>query len=403
MTFRLGFAFFLALAAPVLRAADRADILFSEGKAAFDRGEFAGAVDRFSKALLHRPEDPRAQKYLILAGQKLVQERSAEKIPLADLQKIVDEAQQVLEQRRNEMRQAVEMLRRAQKNAEAGSAADTLRACRGVELLMHVTLGDDAESRRIQEYLHSLCAELESTVSAGILLKEADVQRVLGYVAYCESDWAAARAHWDKALAAAPQDAHLAELRDSAAQREARQQAMDKAHDLFDRAQTALVAGEDDQALPLLEEASRLDPYNESVLLAWERTQARVNTAARLSAVKRHRQDALAGEEKGQWLEAAQGWLAILSQDPLNEEAKARLERIRLALSDSLGEASAGTRGTVEKTEEAEQMYTLGLLRYSEGRLVEAAENFQRSLQAQPDHAYARKALERVREELEAL
>ncbi|MBK8575927.1 MAG: hypothetical protein IPN90_09710 [Elusimicrobia bacterium] len=93
-----------------------------------------------------------------------------------------------------------------------------------MDLVLEVTLGDDPESQRFREYLHSVCANLETAIHSGMLMNPADKNRVLGYVAFCHSRWGEAATFWDLALKSHPQDDPLRHLAETAKAREKEQQ-----------------------------------------------------------------------------------------------------------------------------------------------------------------------------------
>jgi hypothetical protein len=149
---------------------------------------------------------------LAAAGQKLLDRDEAGKIPQEDLRRIIAQAEKVMETRRREIRRALGELKVAERASRRLAPQETLRACRGVDLVLDVTLGDDPDSRRFREYLHSVCSNLETALLSGVLVNPADEQRVLGYVAFCRTDWKEAASSWEQALKLQPKDEHLRDM-----------------------------------------------------------------------------------------------------------------------------------------------------------------------------------------------
>lgn len=391
-----GAVLLLALAAAA-RAADTADALFLEGAALGEKGDVSGAVDRYSRALLLRPSDPRIQEALSSAGRRLMeQDDQIKRMSVAELSALVEQARRILDNRRRQMAEAIERLKLAQTESQLSDPQALLRSCRGVDILMEVALGDDDESRRIKEYLHSLCGNLESSLRSGMIVDQASALRVAGYIAFCRSDWTAAAESWRKALAASGPDPRLSDLLSRAEENAARARDLAEAGRLFLEAEALLKDGKASQAAPLLEASLAKDPSNRPALRLLDECRRRIQNETREAALRRHREQAQEHEKKGLLLEAAASWLSLLELDPLDEEAHARLRRTR----DVLARDAAPSSPAPKNEEKSRRLYTLGLIDYTEGRLREAADRFRLSLEADPSNDFARRAGERVRREL---
>ncbi len=368
-----------------------------EGRAAYDRGDYPLAVDRLTEAVVRFPTDKRAQRLLVAAGQKMVDKQALDQISLDDLRRMVSDANAVLEKRQKEIRRVLNELKIAQRASDKLTPEETLRACRGVDLLLEVTLGDDPESQQFRAYLRSVCANLKTALDRGILVRPEDEKRVFGYVAFCRSDWAAAAASWEEALKRQPKDLHLRELWTAAKAKEAQHRAEAKTAHVLSAAEAAMAAHEDEEALRLLREAMKEMPGEERLVALYEDTQERISNQSRQQQMADHRRKALANQKAGHWLEAAQQWLAMLNIDPLNVEARENLDQLRRHLSAPLPQG--GATPTAEAEKRSEKFYTIGLIRYADGDLDNAAAEFKNALEVNPSHEYARKALERVEEE----
>ncbi|MBP9128207.1 MAG: hypothetical protein KBG07_05500 [Elusimicrobia bacterium] len=360
----VGVCVLLLCAVSNARAATEPDF-YKEGRAAFDTGDYLAAVDHLTEALLHSPGDARCQALLVASGKKLIETRSFSKLSLDELQKLVDNASRELETRRHDLRRALGELKAAQRASEKGSAQEALRACRGVDMLLEVTLGDDPESQKVLEYVRSVCANLEASLASGVLVRPFDERRVAGYVAFCRSDWNEAAEAWGQAAAMAPRDSHLKDLWETAKKRRDREEEQK-------REEARRKQAERDHMRSLAEQKEYMD---------------------------RHRRLAVDHQDNGQWVEAAQSWLAVLKVDPLDPQAKEALDNV----GEQLRRQGFGSEHAEEKTTgdpaQAERFYTLGLIRYADGDLNGAADSFGAALKRNARHPYARKALERVREE----
>lgn len=387
----------LALAAAPAAGADGADALFQEGVSLQQKGDYSAAVDRYSRALLLRPSDRRIQEGLSDAGRRLMeQDDQIKRMSVAELSALVEQAQRILDNRRRQMADALERLKLAQTESQLADPQSLLRSCRGVDILMEVALGDDDESRRIKDYLHSLCGNLELSLQKGLIVQKAMALRVAGYIAFCRSDWTAAAEAWRHALAAAPQDARLRDLLARAEENALRAREIADAARLFLEAETLARAGRPAQAVPLLEQVLAKDPMHRSAILLLEECRRKAQDETLQAAILRRREQARAHERQGLVLEAAGAWLSLLELDPLDAEALAHLHRTRDALSRDLPSAPSAPRDE----EKSRRLYTLGLIDYAEGRLKDAALRFERSLEADPSNDFARRAAERVRREM---
>lgn len=359
-----GWAFLLLCACVSAQAAPDPDY-YKEGRAAFEAGNYLAAVDRLTEALLRSPGDPRSQTLLVAAGKKLIESRSLSKMSLDELQRLVDNASRELETRRHDLRRALAELKAAQQASEKGSVKETLRACRGVDMLLEVTLGDDPESQKVLEYVRSVCANLEASLASGILLRPFDERRVAGYVAFCRSDWTEAAEAWGQASALVPSDSHVKDLWESAKKRRDREEEQKRE----EAKQTQM---ERDRVRSLAEKKVNMD---------------------------RHRRLALEHQNNKRWVEAAQSWLAVLKDDPLDPQAREALDAAGEQLRRFETTVQPAASSAPENSAQSEQFYTLGLIRYADGDLKGAAESFEAALKRNGRHPYARKALERVREE----
>lgn len=373
---------------------------FQEGQTAYARGDYRLAVDRLTEALIRGPGDKRAQRLLVAASQKMLEQEKADQLSLDELRRMVAEANTILEERQKELRRVLNELKIADRESRKLTPDETLRACRGVDLLLEVTLGDDPESERFRAYLHSVCSNLKTALDRGILMRPEDEQRVLGYVAFCRSDWATAAASWEEALKSQPKDQHLRELWTAAKSKQVQLETDKKIAQWITEADAALAAHREEEALVLLRRALKECPGEERLVAIYEDTLKRVEKRTRDRLTTAHRKKAIAHQNAGRWMDAAQSWLALLKEDPLNAEARENLDRIRHRLE--------GTGGRVGKTpfalppdviKQSEKAYTVGLIHYADGDLEKAVAQFKSCLKINPGHEYARKALERVEEE----
>lgn len=373
---------------------------FANGLAAYEKGDYASAIDQLTEALVHHPRDQRAQRLLVAAGQKMLNREEMGRVPQEDLRQIIDQAEKVMEARRREIRRALGELKVADRASRRLAPQETLRACRGVDLVLEVTLGDDPDSRRFRDYLHSVCGNLETALLSGIMLNLADEKRVLGYVAFCRGDWKEASSSWEQALRLQPKDEHLRNLWREADDRNRQAEALVRTNEIMAAAETAIAQNRGEDALALLKKGLAEFPGHEGLLALYEKTQKEVARQWRDQMVLFHRTEAFKKQRAGRWVEAAQSWLSVLAEDPLDPEAREQLERIRRQLAAGMGRAKeASPPPSTDALDTSEKLYTLGLLNYADGDLDSAVKNFRSCLKTNPSHAYARKALERVEEE----
>lgn len=203
-----------------------------------------------------------------------------------------------------------------------------------------------------------------------------------------------------EALKIQPKDEHLRELWTSAKAKQVQQESEKRITQWINDSNAAIAAHRDEEALLILRGALKDYPGEERLVGLYEKTLERVSKRARDRMTTAQRKKAMAHQNAGRWVDAAQSWLALLKEDPLNMEARENLDLIRRRL-----EGTGGRIAVAPKTlppdvlQQSEKFYTLGLIRYAEGDLDKASAQFKSCLKINPGHDYARKALERVEEE----
>lgn len=402
---RLLFSLFLLCGHPALWGQDdQATKLFENGLALYRQADFPAAMDHFSRALLYRPHDRQIQYYVIQTGQKIVDQEMQEKqMPVAELRKIIETAETVLEQRRTEMRQTLEQLKLAY--AKSQREDSLLESCHGVDMLMDISLGDDPESSEMKQYLHSLCSNLKKSMDSGWAARSEDIHRILGYIAFCQSLWPEAIKEWNQALALRPDDRHLKNILRRAEDNHKKEQLGIELNRELAEGNGALKAGLNQKAAALAESVLKSDPANAPARLLLEKAQSKMQEKFRQELLLKNRRLALQHQGKEMWIEAAQNWLSVLEIDPLDSDARKNLAKIKDGLFNKLlnltgpsAELSTDTAAVDEQ--KAKQYYTLGLVQYSQGNLEKAAQNFKNCLKINPRDLLARKALSRVETEI---
>ncbi len=391
---------------PLYAAGDSAESLYQKGIHFFKKDNFVSAIDCFSRALVFNPEDQKIQSYLLLSGQKLVRQEEEQKYATLDnLQNMVDKAQDFLKVRKQQMEDALRKLKAAYSQSLKENPASLLRACRGVDIMFEVSLGRDEDSQKIKDYLHSLCGSLHDSVQSGLALDVQDMHRVMGYIAFCNSEWGLAVEEWEKALSLAPTDERLKFLLSRARDNQAQAQKIVKMAQLMASAEVKYRQGKAKAAVLLLKELLGLSPTHQEALRLMEKTQEKLQQGIRDKAVAEYKSLAKKHMQQDQWLEAAQNWLGLLKIDPLHEEALLALEKIQKNLAADKkrtvqSKEQSASFVSARQSKKAQHHYTLGILDYADGHLKNAVKHFEKSLTYDPHNHFTRRALDRVRREM---
>ncbi len=384
---------------------DAVDVNLAEGIKAYESRNFGVAMDRFTHALLLSPSNPEIRNYISLTEQRLAQSSLNRPLNPAELQAIVRRAQEVLQRRRLKAAQTLEELKIAYKESELQNPNSLLEACRGIDIVVDVTLGDDSESLLIKHYVKSICAHVEKNAAKNADALAAQIQKIQGYLAFCRSDWRAAVDHWNHALEISPDDKHLAALLEHAKRHLERSRREAEVSRLIASGEQALAARQFAKASAFFDAVLNLNPYHQKALEQLKISREKGHDFL-LAPVAAWTRQALASQESGDLITAARYWLIILEIDPVNDSARRNLDRSRTALMKELhsnindAATDNGARSAAQNRA-AKELYTLGLIQYSQSRLIEARSSLRDAARLNPDDGYIQNALKRVERELD--
>lgn len=382
---------------------ETAEMDFENGVGYFKAKEFGKAMDRFTHALLLDPGNPSVHNYIALTQQELEKSQAQEGVNPAELQDMVRRAQSVLQARRSQAAKTLGDLKIAYDESELKDPTAYLEACRGIDIVLDVSLGDDSESRLIKHYVKSICSNLEKNVAGKIELDALRIRKIRGYLAYCRGEWSKAVTEWTIAFKDAPKDAHLRKLLERAKEQLAKAAAKQKIVDMMENGDAALSSKRFSMAMDIFENVLSMDPYNKGALDHLKL--ARLNAErSELVAVSKWAQLARERQNHGDILTAARYWFNILEVDPLSDDARRNLAKNKVELTKELQSVLAKS-GTLEisptqRDSEAHRLYTLGLIQYSEGNLAASEASLRKAGDLSPSDEYIRNALKRVINEL---
>ena len=382
---------------------DAVDANFTAGVKAYESRNFGTAMDHLTQALLLSPSNAKIREYISLTQEGLEASEDVHRLDPVELQTMVKRAQEVLQRRRRQAAQTLNELKIASQESALQNPGALLEACRGIDIVVDVTLGDDSESLLIKHYVKSICAHLEKNAASRADAVAAQIRKIQGYLAFCRSDWRQAVNHWSQALTAAPEDRHLRLLLERAKRHLEKSLRNEDVARLLSAGDEAFALKQFERAEATFDAALSLDPYNQRALerLKISRRKAHDTLLAPISGWARQ---AAASQQSGDVVTAARHWLNILEIDPTDEPARRNLEKNRAALMNELHStantsADAAAPGA-DQARESKRLYTLGLIQYSQSRLAESRTSLSKAANLNPNDSSIKNALERVKNEL---
>lgn len=378
--------------------AKESDPLFRPWADRQEQGDLTGAMKVLLAMLKDRPGDPGAMSRL---GQttRAIERRALEinRLSLLDRNAMVERAAQTVQKRDLETREAMNNLRASYEHNWKTTPEALLHTCRGVDLQIQITLPDDEAGRGMKEYLSSLCGTLAVESKRGTPPTTANIHRVAGFLAYQRLELDGALTEWSKAKSSAPEDAALADFIRRTEDIRAREKQRARAQEKTVLANQRLATGEVKSALGLYKEVVGLDPGNAYAADQIQRLTKQLSQESRRNALGRHRGRAKTFEAKGRSTDAVREWLAVLEVDPMNTEARERVEKL-VAQNPSVRPLPPPSNSSQRQrdTDGASAFYSQGLLLYAEDDLPGAQTAFKQCLALDPSHVLARRAMERI-------
>ncbi len=378
--------------------AKESDPLFRPWAERQEQGDFTGAMKVLLVVLKEHPGDPRVLERMGQTARAIEnQAQKIERLSMEDRNPIVARATQSARQRDRETRAAMNNLRASYEHNWKTTPEALLHTCRGTDLQLQITLPDDDAGRRMKDYLSSLCRSLTAESKRGVPPVDANVHRVAGFLAYQRLELDDALTEWGKAKGLDPADAVLEDFIRWTEDIRAREKRRARSQEKTAVANQRLGAGETKSALGLFKEASELDPGNTYAADQVSRLTRLLGREARRTELGRHRGRALALESQGRPAEAVREWLAVLDADPMNTEARERMEAlVSKTQLPPRPPAPVKTSQTPKDPERAAEFYSQGLLLYAEDDLRGARSAFEQCVELDPSHTLARRAIERI-------
>lgn len=349
----------------------------------------ASVPDQLSSAvdlLETHPGDPAGIRRVTDLGESLAAPVSVD--PRA-VRRLVGQAEKRVKNREADRRRAVQDMSAATQEGWGTTSAALQRACRGADLELEVAV--EAPPDSVRRYLRGYCPTLGSKSGPPA---EVDVHRVAGFLAYARGDTGTALKEWGLALPLAPKDADLKALTKTLLDQKNRDRQRFVVYQLLSQADHAQAQGDSLRAISLYRKILTVDPHHsvaQEEIRQWNSQQDLEKQQTALgAALRKAREEETAGRPD----KARAYWLAVLQMDPLHREA-----RERLAVSRSSASTSPASVGLAPSPSQAEEYYSLGLVRYAAGDLEGARNAFALCLKFNSQHPRAAKALTRVKEE----
>lgn len=367
---RGGVLCFFVLAATVPWAADPTTV----------PDQLSSAVDFLEK----HPGDPSGIRRVNALGEALATPSTSDP---RDIHRLVRKAEKSVKIREADRRRALQDMSAATQEGWGTTAVALQRACRGADLELEVAVETPPDA--VRRYLRGYCPTLASKAGPPA---EVDVHRVAGFLAYARADMDSALKEWDLALPLAPQDTDLKLLTQTLRDQKIKDRKRSAVYQLLNQADRARAQGDTLRAMSLYRKILTVDPAHpvaREEIRRWETRQSLEKRQAALgAALRKAREEESAGRPE----KARSYWLVVLQIDPLHSEARERLAAPRTVV-------SLPAVAPVLSPRQAEEFYSLGLVRYAAGDLTGARTAFAHCLKLNAQHPRAVKALARVREE----
>lgn len=338
---------------------------FDAGRRAFDRGQYELALREMMLATLERPSDARARAYMRQAGERLIA-TDIEELD-GEHRALLLDYRETLERGRLQAQVWAGWMLQARAAAAAGSWARAY---------------DDAQRILADNPSHADAREMQKNATIGV------ARALAGPTARRDKNWLIYRAiffitdHQPEQARSALKDAlnmgeAAGELSDERVRYHLSLLRMSLPATPIVAAPPPPVAAPQ-RPVPVARRKPERKPARKApVTIAQPGQTAYAQGSAML--------------ESGLFREAIELFERTLVEAPAHADAPQMLLRARLALEEE----------TRRRKADAERLYGLGLMLYSQGQRADAAERFRRALAANPEHSYAARALARVERELQ--
>ncbi len=228
--------------------------------------------------------------------------------------------------------------------------------------------------------------------------KAEDLYAAQGYVSFFEGEYERSVQSLGEALALDPQDSTLARHLEIARAQMTEERTKEIVNVELKRLKDLYDKGDWKGALKSCERILSFRPDNIEAATYIDDIRKRIN-----EPIEREMKIAVAKYNRGEYLDAIKSLQHVKEMDPENKQAADYMQKSIAALENqSTGEpaASHAVYEVPRNTEQSRQLYSKGLLLYSQGNLKEAARMWEQAVQYDTKNAMARSAYNRVQVEL---
>jgi len=338
---------------------------FDAGRRAFERGQYELSLREMMRATLERPSDARAREYMRQAGERLI---------ASDIDQLDGEHRDLLRDYR-------ETLERGRLQAQVWTGW-MLQARAAAASGLWARAYDDAQRILDDNPFHADAKDMQKDAIMGV------ARALAGPAMGRNKDWLIYRGIFfitDRQ----PKQARQA-LRDALALSEVRGEIVDERVRYYLSLLSAPPTRAPIAAPPPAPVVAPIAAPKRPVPVV-RRKPVRTPSVTIAQPGQTAYAQGIVKLEAGLFEEAIELFERTLAEAPAHATAPQMLLRARLALEEE----------TRRRKADAERLYGLGLVFYSQGRRVEAAEHLRRALAADPKHTYAARALARVEQELQ--
>lgn len=251
--------------------------------------------------------------------------------------------------------------------------------------------------------LNELITNVRQVIRRQGYLKAEDLYAAQGYVSYFEGSYERSVQSLGEALSLAPQDSVLAKHLEKARAQLTQTRAEEIVGYELKRLKELYSKGDWKGAVKSCEKILSFRPDNIEASMYIVDARKQIN-----EPIEREMKIAVAKYDRGEYLDAIKGFQRVKELNPENKEANnyigysiAALEKLASSAPEAMTETASATVYEIgRRVTQSRELYSKGLISYSQGNLQEAAHLWEKAVQSDTKNALARNAYNRAQIEL---
>ncbi len=384
--------------------------------ASYRAGDDAGVLKYSADVLEADPGNRDARNYLWTVGRRLKEEEQAGTMTDEERRGLVLLAERRLALRRCETEETLSRLRESyEKSRRRRSPADILAGAEGMGRFLGEQFQEERQQALADGYFRGLVENLTAALKSKTFVARKDQLVAEAWLSYYSGDKAKALKAWESAAAQDPADRRVADDLDSLRRVLQRERDEKLIKEWESQAATYQETGFHREALELWDKILTKTPGDAGVRRNAEECRAAIRKKEKDARLAASTEEGVRLYREGKVIEAAQAWFKVLDQDPSYRPARVWLAHAGNQLGDMEQPASASKPSPAAKPSAQDdkasavtdadraaalEFYKQGLIAYSQDRVSEAVDLWEKALARRPDLTQAREALRQARAEL---